>query len=214
MKNAVIFDMDGTLWDSTKSIKECWNKLGKKIFGPYFSLSLEDIRSQMGKTMDEILLSVVPLNEKEEKIKEFKDTFLSFELSYLKDGHPGILYPNEEETFKELVDMGYEIYIVSNCQKGYIECYLEAYPKLSEYIKGHLCWGDTLLEKRGTIRKIMEDNNIDKAVYVGDTSFDEIETKAAKLPFIFASYGFGKAISPNESISNLKELPSIVKKYL
>ncbi len=214
MKKAVIFDMDGTLWDSTLAIKECWNELGKKIFGPYFFLSAEDIKAQMGKTMDQILKSVVPENESEEKIKEFKDTFLSYELDYLRNGHPGILYENEEETFKALTESGYEIYIVSNCQKGYIECYLSAYPECAKYVKGHLCWGDTLLEKRGSILKIIKNNGVDKAVYVGDTSFDEVETKAASLPFIFASYGFGKAISPDETITNLKELPPIVKKYL
>ncbi len=214
MKKAVIFDMDGTLWDSSPVIKDCWNKLGQKIFGPEFHLSLEDIRSQMGKTMDDILKSVAPKTVTKEQIKEFGGTFLEYELNYIKDGHPGTLYPHEEEVFSKLTDMGYGVYIVSNCQKGYIEAYLKAYPGCAKYVRGILCWGDTGLPKRGTIRQIISDHRIDKAVYVGDTSFDEIETRGANLPFIFASYGFGTPIAPDETIYSLEELPNKVKKYL
>ncbi len=206
--------MDGTLWDTSKPVTECWNEVGKKIFGEGFSLSINDVQSQMGKQMDQILSSITPSEVTKEQIDEFKKEFLSFELDYINNGHPGILYPNEEETFRKLKEMGYGLYIVSNCQKGYIQSYLKSYPACAKYIDDVLCWGDTGLPKRGTIKQIIEDSEIDEAIYVGDTLFDEIETKGAGLPFIYAAYGFGTAISPDETIYGLEELPSKAKKYL
>lgn len=38
----------------------------------------------------------------------------------------------------------------------------------------------------------MERNHIKKAVYVGDTQGDMLAAKFAGIPFVFASYGFGK----------------------
>ena len=51
---ALIFDLDGTLWDSTEAVAESWSECGKKYFGENFSISKEDVRFQMGKPMEEI----------------------------------------------------------------------------------------------------------------------------------------------------------------
>ena len=74
--------------------------------------------------------------------------------------------------------------------------------------------GRTGLDKGSNIRLIMERNNIQSAVYIGDTEGDEKASRIAGIPFIFASYGFGKALAPDAVISKIVELTELVKGFL
>lgn len=80
------------------------------------------------------------------------------------------VYDGLEETLKEL-GKRYPLFIVSNCQAGYIEVFLEA-TGLGHYFKGHLCPGDTGLAKAENIQKISRDYHLSDPVYVGDTMGD------------------------------------------
>ena len=57
----------------------------------------------------------------------------------------------------------------------------------------------------------MERNNIDKAVYVGDTILDKEAADLAGIPFVFASYGFGNVKNPDYSITKPMELIELTK---
>jgi DNA polymerase-3 subunit beta len=50
----LIFDLDGTLWDSSVSVADSWNILIKNETGKDRGLIPEDIKRNMGKTMNEI----------------------------------------------------------------------------------------------------------------------------------------------------------------
>ena len=109
-----------------------------------------------------------------------------------------------DETLKTLSEK-YPLYIVSNCQKGYIEVFLQS-SGLGKYFRGHLCFGDTGLEKHDTIRKLMDTYHLKDTVYVGDTMGDFLSCQKAGVPFVFASYGFGNVPEPNYWISKPSDL--------
>ena len=97
MKVGIVFDMDGTLWDSTEKILESWNN----VLGKYdITLSLEKLQSLMGKTMDVIGAEVMPDTPKEQRDKIFEEC-LTVENQYLRE-HGGILYPELEKTLQKL----------------------------------------------------------------------------------------------------------------
>lgn len=108
------------------------------------------------------------------------------------------LYPALEDTLRQLKEK-YRLFIVSNCQAGYIEVFLET-SGLGSYFEGHLCPGDTGNAKADNIRQIIRDYNLKTPVYVGDTLGDFNATKDAGIPFVFASYGFGQVSSPDYTI--------------
>ena len=205
MKPALIFDLDGTLWDSSAQVAESWNIVGKKYFGESYHISQSKVRSLMGKTMKEIALAITPQGIPSDIAQNFVDECFYYERVYLED-HPGIPFPNEFEALEELKGH-FDLYIVSNCQAGYIETFLNIAPV--GLFKGHRCWSDTQKEKQFTIRLLMDEYQVETAIYIGDTAKDEEATHKAGLPFIHAAYGFGQASSPEGSIQSLNELKQI-----
>lgn len=208
-ETALIFDLDGTLWDSSQSVAEIWTIKGKKSIDPNFSLTKEDVQALMGKTMKDILLSIAPKLSEDERSRIGEELLLS-ENDYLVD-HPGVLFPEELETLNSLREEGYRLFIVSNCQLGYIEKFLSLVPEA--LFEGHLCWGDTHDEKAVTIRRLMKERNISKAIYIGDTNGDENASNRAGIPFFHAKYGFGNAEKPAVVLPSLSSLPEALRAY-
>ena len=60
----------------------------------------------------------------------------------------------------------------------------------------------------------MERNGYGKAVYIGDTAKDQEAAQTAGIPFIHATYGFGKAIAPEGVIGSLEELPALIRRMI
>ena len=56
--------------------------------------------------------------------------------------------------------------------------------------------------------------NINKAIYIGDTSGDMEAARAAGIPFIHASYGFGKVEEADEVAICIKDIPNCVERIL
>lgn len=99
-KQGIIFDMDGTLWDSAANVAESWNEAIRQDGRLNKALTEADIKGVMGKTMDVIAKLLFPeISEKEQ------ETLLAeccrIENDYLRE-HGGVLYPDLEDTFKEL----------------------------------------------------------------------------------------------------------------
>lgn len=86
-----------------------------------------------------------------------------------------------------------------------IESFLKT-SKLSEYFQDYECNGRTKLSKGENIELIMKRNKIERAVYVGDTINDKEAADFAKIPFIYASYGFGLVEQYDYKIDNIKDL--------
>lgn len=184
MLEAVIFDLDGTLWDASEPIAMGWNKaFEKRGLSPITS---EDVRGVCGLPMDEILRVLQP----EHATKELLEEIIHLEEEILETVH-GSLYPGMLETLEALKEK-YKLYIVSNCQSGYIELFLRTL-NLSSYFEDAECWGNTKNPKGQNIKDLMERNSIKHAIYVGDTLGDQRAAKEAGVPFYFAAYGFGES---------------------
>ena len=150
----------------------------------------------MGMTAEDLMAKLYPHLSKERHMELF-DRCCQVENTYLRE-HGGVLYPQLEETL-EALSQKLPLFIVSNCQAGYIEVFLET-SGLGSYFEGHLCPGDTGNAKADNICKIIQEYHLKAPVYVGDTLGDFNATKTAGIPFVFASYGFGQVPSPDYTI--------------
>lgn len=208
MKKSIIFDLDGTLWDSTGCVCAIWNRVLNKYEDISLTITQEIVSKMMGKTMNEIGKTLFP-NLTEERRQQIIADFGNEEVNYLSQ-KGAVLYERLEETLK-MFSLDYELYIVSNCQDGYVEAFLHAH-QLESYFKDYEMSGRTGLDKGHNIKLIMKRNVIEQAFYVGDTEGDEEASRFAGIPFIYATYGFGKAKNPDMIIHSIKELPKVLLK--
>lgn len=209
MRNAIIFDLDGTLWDSTGCACDIWNRVLDKHSKVSFRMTREMTEKLMGKTMLEIGEMLFPEMTGENRQRIVED-FGNEEVEYLFD-NGAVLYDGVEETI-DLLRAEYDLYIVSNCQDGYVPAFLHAH-KLEPYFKDIEMSGRTGFEKGKNIEILMERNHIQTAVYVGDTEGDEKASQSAGIPFIYAAYGFGNAVSPDAIIRSIRDLPQCIKQF-
>ena len=185
---SLIFDVDGTLWDAVALVAEGWNDgLQSMGFAPH--CTEQSIRPLFGKTMTEIAQVVVP-GVPQEQAMEVMDRCMDGEMARLRRDPCHIFYPGVKETLTEL-HKTHRLFIVSNCQQGYIELLMEK-GGLGGLISDFDCFGNTGLPKGQTLRLLCERCNVRDAVYVGDTQGDMEASEQAGLPFVWAAYGFGK----------------------
>ena len=210
MKPGIIFDMDGTLWDSSEGVAKSWTEIVNKEYDKERVITAEDIQGVMGRTMDKIADALFAELSKEDRMSLLRKC-CDYENEYLRI-HGGVLYPELEETFKALRD-DYDLFIVSNCQAGYIEAFLEHYG-FWHYFKDIECYGNNDLPKDENIKKIVERNELTKAVYVGDIQGDYDATMKAGLPFIHAAYGFGTIAEETVKIDTFSDLPKVAAEVL
>ena len=206
MKRAIIFDLDGTLWDSTGCACAIWNRVFDKHSEVDFKMTQEKAAILMGKTMPEIGAVLFPEMEEEARMK-IVDDFGDEEVAYLSE-HGAVVYDGLVETLEELKKT-YDLYIVSNCQDGYVPAFMKAH-QVEKYFSDIEMSGRTGMEKGRNIAFLMERNRISDAVYVGDTEGDEKAARFAGIPFIWASYGFGKALGPDAVLPKLTDLPEVM----
>lgn len=206
-KKGIIFDMDGTLWDSAEGVAKAWSKVVSEQYTDQRVITKEEIQGVMGLTMDKLAQALFPELE-EEKRMNLLQICCENENEYLRL-HGGVLYDNLEDTLKVLKKR-YPLYIVSNCQSGYIEAFLEYYG-FEKYFDDIECYGNNGLKKGDNIRKIVERNGLNEAVYVGDIQGDYDASREADVKFIHAAYGFGTIEQKVPAIHELEELPALVE---
>ncbi|AST91900.1 HAD family hydrolase [Sutcliffiella cohnii] len=202
--DSIIFDLDGTLWDSSKTVLTAWNEILRKKDG-INELTVEDLQGTMGLQMHEIGKKLFPSLDdqaREQLLQECGD----LENVYLENSG-GILYDSVEETLEALSEK-YKLYIVSNCQEGYIETFYK-YHQLEKYFLDFENPGRTGLSKGENIKLVIERNSLSNPVYVGDTEGDLKAARYAGIPFVYATYGFGKVEDYDFAITSFAELKQL-----
>ncbi len=217
MKKGVIFDMDGTVWDSSANVAKAWTVKVREAGYTDKTVTREDIQSVMGKPMDVIadtLFFYIPKGPERDKVRYSCE---NYENQYLRE-NGGVLYDGVLETWAKLKEMGYHIYIVSNCQEGYIESFLGYYQipygHEEDLVEDIECYGNNLLQKDENIKLLAERNGLTAACYVGDIQSDYDATTKAGLPFIHAKYGFGEINAEVPFIMSFDELTKVVPEVI
>jgi phosphoglycolate phosphatase len=201
--DSIIFDLDGTLWDSSANVAVAWQAAKEEVNFIKEDFTQAKIHSITGMTYKAIFETLLPELTDEQR-EEFKAIAGKYELEILYE-KGGDLYPGLEAALKYL-STKYKLFIVSNCQSGYIEVFFKI-SGFEHYFIGHQCYGTKSQPKAENIQDIVKDHNLQAPVYVGDTMGDYSAATKAGVPFIFANYGFGVVEQDQvATISGLGEL--------
>ena len=207
--DGIIFDIDGTIWDTTEVVAQAWNAAIDKNFPQVSHVTANELKNQFGKTMDEIAQNLFHCLSKENQSILIEECCIA-EQDFLHKSDKNLTYNGIIEVIQQL-SKNYPIFIVSNCQSGYIPVVLEK-NKLHAYIKDCECFGGTGLGKAENISLIIKRNNLQNPVYIGDTLGDFNACQKTNVPFIWAKYGFGHVDETQcyATIENPSDLLSIL----
>ena len=206
--DSLIFDIDGTLWDSRALVAEGYNIQLKAEGYDHLCVDAETLRPLFGKVMTEIadaILASIPAEHRYDLMERCMET----ENRYLHENECRIGYAGVKETLEELAKK-YRLFIVSNSQCGYPDLCVQKLG-ISHLIEGHLCFGDTGRSKGYTILELMRRHGIENAVYIGDTQGDYEATVVAGIPFIFAAFGFGSPEQFVARVEDFRDLPQVLE---
>lgn len=202
MTDGIILDVDGTLWDSTEIVAGAWMRAIREC-GYSVKVTGTMLKGLFGLTMDVIARRLLPelTQEQQSRIMEL---CCEYEHEALEADECRICYPGVVSSIKKLSE-SVRVFIVSNCQTGYIELFLEK-TGLGPYVTDIECFGRTGKGKSENIRLVVERNHLTSPVYVGDTQGDCDAAREAGVPFIHAAYGFGQADRSDGVIAQFSDL--------
>lgn len=199
--DGIIFDLDGTLWDATDAICDSWIERLKQLGIPV-TFTKDDLQACMGLPMTSFFEHIFPEMDTTERDR-LREDVLNYE-NYYMEQHGGNLYEDLEETLRVLKQK-YPLMIVSNCQDGYIQAFLAAH-NLESYFSDIESFGHTGRLKADNIRMVVERNNLQNPVYVGDIQADSDASHEAGVPIVYAAYGFGEINDAEAQIEQFNEL--------
>src|SRR5690625_974737 len=167
-------------------------------------LKPDDMNQYMGLLPKDILKDLFP-EISDEMIYEILNDNVKIVNKIIRK-YGGKLYKDVEETLNELKSK-YDLYIVSNCQDGYIEAFIEFFG-FEELFKDFLSHGKTRKTKEYNLQLLMQRNELTavSSVYIGDTSLDYEAANFNGMDFIFCNYGFGKI---DETVKDFQGIDSI-----
>ena len=208
MEKAVIFDLDGTMWDASETVTDAFN-IRLAQMGIQRRITVEEMMGQMGRTLEEIA-SVFFGSVDPENAVNIMRSCTDYENQYIKTAG-GRVYPGLERTLEGLKEDGWGVICVSNCKSGYIESFID-YLGLDGVFDDIECWGNTGLGKAENIKLVIQRNHVNKAVYVGDTMGDYNSALEAGADFIHAAYGYGTVPEGTKSIASPEELLGLLRR--
>lgn len=200
--DAIIFDLDGTLWDASGVTAAGWNNALVKMNLDQHQIDHVAVKNVSGKPFGEcveILFGNIPgidVNELEKQIDlEEEKIFTTLQ---------GEIYSGVEIGLPVLSEK-YPLFLVSNCQSWYLQLFLDQF-KLEKYFTDHDCNGNANQQKPEMIQGLIKKHNLQNALYVGDTTGDRNACLAAGVAFGYADYGFGEVDEADLTFRNFEEL--------
>ena len=187
-----MFDLDGTLWDSTVTVARAWDAVVRELHPGHPEIDQAAIRGVMGLAHRELSQRLFPDLSPAVRERLVQACYAREDAWLRREG--ARVYPGVPQGLAALAAR-YPLAIVSNCQRGYIETFF-AVTGLAALFGEAECHGNTGKSKGENLADVVRRGGMRRAVFVGDTAGDEAAAGQAGIPFLHAAYGFGQPVAP------------------
>jgi len=200
--DAIVFDLDGTLWDTCETCAIGWNLVLDRNAIRFRTITADDVRAVAGKPHEQCIRETLVSVPEREILTLIAETQLEDNRLVAEQG--GVLYPDVEDGIRRL-RARYPLFIVSNCQAGYVETFYR-WSGLESCFRDFECWGNTGRTKAENLGPLIARNGLRRALLVGDTPGDQAAARECGVPFVYVDYGFGVCRGAARSFSSFGDL--------
>ncbi|MEK5379825.1 HAD hydrolase-like protein [Niallia sp. FSL W8-0635] len=214
MSQALIFDMDGTLFQTDKileiSLDDTFNHL-RSLDHWEGVTPIDTYREIMGVPLPIVWETLLP-NHSIELREQTDSYFLKRLVTNIKNGK-GALYPNVKEVFSCLKKNNISIYIASNGLTAYLKAIVEYYELNIWLTETYSIEQIESLNKSDLVRSIIDKHGITSGAVVGDRLSDIKAAKENGLVSIGCNFDFARKDELSQAavvIDDLLEIESII----
>lgn len=201
--DAVVFDLDGTLWDSAGLCARSWTRAAQAVDPDLPIVTAADVGRVMGLPHEAIFRTLFPDLDQRARAA-LGDACYEEELVDLqREGAP--LYGDVAELLPSLAER-FPLYLVSNCLTEYLRLFLDG-SGVGRHFKDALCHGMTKAPKEESLKRLKAKHGFRAPVYVGDTAGDQRAAVGAGYTYLHVDYGFG---SPDRECLRFDDFASLV----
>lgn len=213
MSKAIIFDMDGTLFQTNlilePALEETFDVLRKESLWDT-KTPIEQYREIMGVPLPVVWKTLCPNHSLEIRVKS--NEIFHKKLIELIQAQKGALYADVERTLNEL-SKKYPLFIASNGQIEYLQAIVETY-NLDRFIQN--AYSIQLIRsgnKSDLVQMVKNKNQIGNGYVVGDRSSDISAAKDNELIAVGVNFDFAQEdelIQADFVVNNFKEILELV----
>ncbi|WRP05709.1 HAD hydrolase-like protein [Rossellomorea aquimaris] len=216
MTQSIIFDMDGTLFQTDRilevSLEDTFDHLRFRNLWDTLT-PIDQYRDIMGVPLPKVWEALLPDHSQE--VREQTDTYFLESLIHNIEKGRGGLYPNVKEVFSYLKENDISIYIASNGLTEYLQAIVNHY-QLDRWVTETFSIQQIpTLDKGDLVKTIIDKYDITNGTVVGDRLSDINAAKDNHLISIGCRFDFAQEAELAQAdyiIDNLMELKKIVPK--
>ena len=201
----LIFDLDGTLWNTEISTFEAANAISKK-YEEIKEITLETVRKGMGLSKEENARNYMPYLDDEKSVHYLE--IINNKTMEIISKKGAILYEGVVETIKTL-SKKYKLGIITNNVNEYVETFFRV-SGLKDCFQDYMGAVSYGITKGQAIKRMIEKNNEPNSFYIGDIKKDMIASQEAGVEFIHAKYGCEPDLIAKHFINDIHELEKLL----
>lgn len=212
MKKLIIFDLDGTLLDTSEGIMHCYRKTGE-ILNLKENI-FENKKCVIGGPLKDGFQQLYKIDSE----SQLEKAIAAYRSLYQSEGiNMFTAYQGIEELLKNLKENGYLLAVATLKAESYAKQMLES-SGLAKYFDVIHGWdGTDSCTKAYIITKVIFTLNLipSDSILVGDSEYDAYGADAAEVDFLGVSYGFGIKKGDNKSqLFPISDSPEDVLDYI